>query len=163
MEGIDYVGKRVAVIGTGASGVQIIQEMGAVASQLTVYQRTPNLALPMGRKDLTVDEQNKLIDRITVKVRCASTLLMWAPWKLTTHAERCRRRWGKGEQREAYPVLKMVADPPQHSTIVIVPQTLGRSIDEDWTSSTGIAFSLVPHLKLLLFSFNGRQSHNKAH
>lgn len=60
VEGIDYVGKRVAVIGTGASGVQIIQEMGAVASQLTVYQRTPNLALPMGRKDLTAEEQNKL-------------------------------------------------------------------------------------------------------
>ncbi|KAK3680349.1 hypothetical protein LTR37_021309 [Vermiconidia calcicola] len=59
-EGVDFDNKRVAVIGTGASGVQIIQEMGAKASQLTVYQRTPNLALPMGRKDLTPEEQNKL-------------------------------------------------------------------------------------------------------
>jgi len=58
-EGIDYVGKRVAVIGTGASGVQCIQEMGPVAKQLTVYQRTPNLALPMGRRDLTAEEQNR--------------------------------------------------------------------------------------------------------
>ncbi len=46
-EGLDMTGRRVGVIGTGASGVQVIQEAGKVASQLTVYQRTPNLALPM--------------------------------------------------------------------------------------------------------------------
>jgi cation diffusion facilitator CzcD-associated flavoprotein CzcO len=46
-EDIDFNGKRVAVIGTGASGVQVIQEIGPVVSHLTVYQRTPNLALPM--------------------------------------------------------------------------------------------------------------------
>ncbi|KAF2173626.1 hypothetical protein M409DRAFT_15904 [Zasmidium cellare ATCC 36951] len=57
-EGVDYVGKKVAVIGTGASGVQIIQETGPVAEQVTVYQRTPNLALPMGRKELTKQEQD---------------------------------------------------------------------------------------------------------
>lgn len=59
-EGIDYNGKRVAIIGTGASGVQMIQEMGPVAEQLDVYQRTPNLALPMGRRDLTKEEQDRL-------------------------------------------------------------------------------------------------------
>ena len=48
------------MIGTGASGVQVIQEMGPVAEQLTVYQRTPNLALPMGRRDLTAEEQDRL-------------------------------------------------------------------------------------------------------
>ena len=58
-EGVDYKGKRVAIIGTGASGVQMIQEMGKTVSQLTVYQRTPNLALPMGKRDLTVEEQNQ--------------------------------------------------------------------------------------------------------
>jgi cyclohexanone monooxygenase len=45
--GIDLTGKRVGVIGTGASGVQVIQEAAAVAADLTVFQRTPNLALPM--------------------------------------------------------------------------------------------------------------------
>ena len=48
------------MIGTGASGVQVIQEMGPAAEQLTVYQRTPNLALPMGRRDLTAEEQDRL-------------------------------------------------------------------------------------------------------
>ena len=59
-EGLPYDGKKVAVIGTGASGVQIIQEMGATASELTVYQRTPNLALPMGRRSLSKEEQDNL-------------------------------------------------------------------------------------------------------
>lgn len=34
--------------------------MGPVATNLTVYQRTPNLALPMGRRDLTAEEQNAM-------------------------------------------------------------------------------------------------------
>jgi len=57
-EGIDYKDKRVAIIGTGASGVQMIQEMTPTAAQVTVYQRTPNLSLPMGRRDLTREEQD---------------------------------------------------------------------------------------------------------
>ncbi|KAF2213457.1 hypothetical protein CERZMDRAFT_58188 [Cercospora zeae-maydis SCOH1-5] len=59
-EGVDFKGKKVAIIGTGASGVQMIQEMGPVAEQLTVYQRTPNLALPMGKRPLSKEEQDAL-------------------------------------------------------------------------------------------------------
>ncbi|KAI9876540.1 MAG: hypothetical protein M1830_006281 [Pleopsidium flavum] len=55
--GVDVQGKRVAVIGTGASGVQIAQEWGPQAGSVKVFQRTPNLAVPMGRKDLTREEQ----------------------------------------------------------------------------------------------------------
>jgi len=56
-DGLDLTGRRVGVIGTGASGVQVIQEAGNVASQLTVFQRTPNLALPMRQQAL--DEQTQ--------------------------------------------------------------------------------------------------------
>jgi cation diffusion facilitator CzcD-associated flavoprotein CzcO len=56
-EGVDARGKRCAVIGTGASGVQIAQEWGPVVGSLKVFQRTPNLAVPMGKKDLTHEEQ----------------------------------------------------------------------------------------------------------
>ena len=59
IEGIDVRGQRCAVIGTGASGVQIAQEWGPIAGDLKVYQRTPNLAIPMGKRDLTAEEQNK--------------------------------------------------------------------------------------------------------
>jgi cyclohexanone monooxygenase len=50
---IDFQGRRVAVIGTGASGVQVIQELGPIAQQLTVFQRTPNLALPMRQRKMS--------------------------------------------------------------------------------------------------------------
>lgn len=46
-EGLDLKGKRVAVIGTGSSGVQVIQEIGPIVGQLTVFQRTPNIAIPI--------------------------------------------------------------------------------------------------------------------
>lgn len=56
-DGIDLTGKRVAVIGTGASGVQVAQECAPVAAQLTVFQRTPMIALPMRQRTLS-DEEN---------------------------------------------------------------------------------------------------------
>ncbi|MBV9564465.1 MAG: NAD(P)/FAD-dependent oxidoreductase, partial [Bradyrhizobium sp.] len=45
-EGVDLNGKRVAVIGTGSSGIQSIPLIAEQASELTVFQRTPNFALP---------------------------------------------------------------------------------------------------------------------
>ncbi|KAF5362785.1 hypothetical protein D9757_011013 [Collybiopsis confluens] len=52
-------GKKIGVIGTGASGVQVIQEAGAVAEHLTVFQRTPNLALPMRQSKLDPKEEER--------------------------------------------------------------------------------------------------------
>ncbi len=49
-QGLEMQGRRVGVIGTGASGVQVIQEAAKVAAHLTVFQRTPMLALPMQQK-----------------------------------------------------------------------------------------------------------------
>jgi hypothetical protein len=56
-EGVDFKGKRVGVIGTGASGVQVIQEVYEDVAELTVFQRTPNLALPMRQRKL--DDETK--------------------------------------------------------------------------------------------------------
>ena len=43
---VDLRGKRVAIIGTGASAVQIIPEIAPLVEQLTVFQRTPIWCLP---------------------------------------------------------------------------------------------------------------------
>lgn len=45
-EGVDFTGKRVAVVGTGSSGIQSIPIIAEQAAQLTVFQRTPNFSLP---------------------------------------------------------------------------------------------------------------------
>ncbi|QBJ96737.1 NAD(P)/FAD-dependent oxidoreductase [Rhodococcus sp. ABRD24] len=47
-EPVDFTGKRVGVIGTGSSGIQAIAEIAKTAGHLTVFQRTPNYATPIG-------------------------------------------------------------------------------------------------------------------
>lgn len=59
-EGIDFAGKRVAVIGTGASGVQAIQEIVKTAEQLTVFQRRPNWCTPLHNRPISKDEMEKI-------------------------------------------------------------------------------------------------------
>ncbi|KAL0571529.1 hypothetical protein V5O48_010445 [Marasmius crinis-equi] len=56
-QGVDVKGKKVAVIGTGASGVQVIQEIGSEVGHLTVFQRTPNICLPMRQTKLGAAKQ----------------------------------------------------------------------------------------------------------
>jgi cation diffusion facilitator CzcD-associated flavoprotein CzcO len=53
---IDFSGKRVAVIGTGSSGVQVIQELAKVAGALYVFQRSPTWCTPLGNGPLTTEE-----------------------------------------------------------------------------------------------------------
>jgi len=45
-EPVELAGKRVGVIGTGATGVQVIQTIGPIVEHLTVFQRTPNYIVP---------------------------------------------------------------------------------------------------------------------
>jgi cation diffusion facilitator CzcD-associated flavoprotein CzcO/acetyl esterase/lipase len=45
-EGVDLTGKRVGVIGTGSSGIQSIPIMAQQASEMVVFQRTPNFSIP---------------------------------------------------------------------------------------------------------------------
>ncbi|MGA6222082.1 flavin-containing monooxygenase [Streptomyces umbrinus] len=47
-EPVDFTGKRVAVIGTGSTGIQVIQEVAKEAAHLTVFQRSPAYAAPLG-------------------------------------------------------------------------------------------------------------------
>ncbi len=58
-EGVDLEGRSVAVIGTGASGVQVIQEAARVAEHVTVFQRTPIMALAMQQQRLTHEQQDE--------------------------------------------------------------------------------------------------------
>lgn len=59
-DGVNFHGKRIGVIGTGASGVQVAQEAAKRAAHLTVFQRTPILALPMQQRILNADEQRRM-------------------------------------------------------------------------------------------------------
>jgi cation diffusion facilitator CzcD-associated flavoprotein CzcO len=55
-EHVDFTGKRVAVIGTGSSGIQSIPVIAEQAEHLYVFQRTPNYSVPAGNAPLTATE-----------------------------------------------------------------------------------------------------------
>lgn len=57
--GVDVKGKKVAVIGTGSTGIQITQEWAKEADETFLFQRTPNLCLPMAQQRLDVPKQEK--------------------------------------------------------------------------------------------------------
>jgi len=93
-ENVDFSGKRVAVIGTGSSGVQSIPLIAGQASQLYVFQRTPNYSVPAGNRPLSADEV------ADVKAN---------------YAERRRLSWrsGGGSPHIAHPKLTMEASPAE--------------------------------------------------
>lgn len=93
-EPVDFTGKRVAVIGTGSSGIQSIPIIAEAASQLYVFQRTPNYSVPAGNRPLSDS------DRAEVKAH---------------YAERRRISWrsGGGSPHVAHPKLTMEATPEE--------------------------------------------------
>lgn len=93
-EPVDFTGKRVAVIGTGSSGIQSIPIIAEAASQLYVFQRTPNYSVPAGNRPLSDS------DRAEVKAH---------------YAERRRMSWrsGGGSPHVAHPKLTMEAAPEE--------------------------------------------------
>ena len=59
-EGVDFTGKRVAVIGTGSSGIQSIPIIAEQAAELTVFQRTPNFSLPARNGPIPSDKREAI-------------------------------------------------------------------------------------------------------
>lgn len=57
-EDLDVKGKKVALVGTGATAVQITQEVAKEAEHLTVFMRRPSLCLPAGQRSLTPAENH---------------------------------------------------------------------------------------------------------
>jgi cation diffusion facilitator CzcD-associated flavoprotein CzcO len=91
---VDFTGKRVAVIGTGSSGIQSVPVIAEQAERLYVFQRTPNYSVPAGNRLLTD------ADRMAVKA---------------DYAERRRQSWRSagGSPHVAYPKLTMEATPQE--------------------------------------------------
>lgn len=59
-EPVELSGKRVAVIGTGATGVQVIPAIASEARELTVFQRRPNWCAPLHNAEITVEEMAEI-------------------------------------------------------------------------------------------------------
>jgi cation diffusion facilitator CzcD-associated flavoprotein CzcO len=59
-DGVDFKGKRVGIIGTGATAVQAIPEIAKEAAHLTVFQRTPYFAVPLQNEVMTPEEDQRI-------------------------------------------------------------------------------------------------------
>ena len=57
---VEFAGKRVAVIGTGASGVQLIQTIAKTVKHLTVFQRRPNWCSPLNNGPINAEEMDRI-------------------------------------------------------------------------------------------------------
>ncbi len=57
---IDLAGKRVAVVGTGSSAVQVVPSIADAAERVTLFQREPGWVMPKPDRDLSDDERARL-------------------------------------------------------------------------------------------------------
>lgn len=62
-EGLDFSGKRVGIIGSGPTAVQVIQTIAPDTGHLTVFQRTANWCTPLRNRTLTPAEQQDQASR----------------------------------------------------------------------------------------------------
>ena len=73
-EKIDFTGKNVAIIGTGATAIQAIQELAKDAGQLSVYQRNPNWCAPLNNGKISKEEMQDIRARYPeILERCKET------------------------------------------------------------------------------------------
>lgn len=61
-EGLEYEGKRVGIIGCGATTVQMVPVMAKTAANVTVFQRTPNFVMPAVQKPMTPEWEKDIKD-----------------------------------------------------------------------------------------------------
>ena len=62
-EPVNLIGKRVAVIGTGATAIQVIGEIADKVGDLTVFQRRPNWAAPLQNAEISPEEMAEIKTR----------------------------------------------------------------------------------------------------
>lgn len=106
-DGVNLAGKRVAVIGTGSSAIQSIPLIAEQAAHLTVFQRTPNFALPAHNGPAPSDRMSLLqSDRATYREQARQSMAgvpypqqMAVSWQLSDAERRARfeEAWGKGD------------------------------------------------------------------
>ena len=68
VEGVDMKGKKMAVIGNGATGIQIAQTGARDVSELGVFIRTPNTAIPMNQQRIDREQAKKDLDQLSHKL-----------------------------------------------------------------------------------------------
>ena len=111
-EGVDFSGRRVGVIGTGSSGIQMIPIIAEQAKHLIVFQRTANFSVPAENRPITPE-----FDR--------------------SHKEKYRY-WRDEAKRTPFGIAGHPA--PMRSALEDAPEERERVYEEKWGTGGNISF-----------------------
>lgn len=136
----DFRGKRVAVIGTGASAVQIVPELVRQAAQVKVFQRTPAWVLP--RPDAATAPWLRTLFRRLPRAQSAYRGLLFAlheamaagvVWTspVTSVFERLSRAWLRSQVRDPWLRRQLTPDFRLGCKRVLVSNDWYRSLQAD--------------------------------
>ncbi|TKJ17998.1 steroid monooxygenase [Blastococcus sp. CCUG 61487] len=127
-EGVDFTGKRVAVVGTGSSGIQSIPLIAEQAAQVTVFQRTPNFSIPAHNGPPPAERVERLrTDReayreagkwSSIGVPGEPTDVMGVTAPEDVRRQRLEAAWQAGELREIYSIFADQAVNPASNEII---------------------------------------------
>jgi cation diffusion facilitator CzcD-associated flavoprotein CzcO len=107
---VDLTGRRVAVIGTGASAVQFIPEIAPRVDRLTVYQRTPPWVLP--RHDRPVPAPARaLLATLPGLLRAWRAVQYWRREAIALGLAYKPKLMGRGQKQSARFKERVIADP----------------------------------------------------
>jgi cyclohexanone monooxygenase len=108
---VELAGRRVGIIGTGSSGIQVMPEIAEVAAATVVFQRTANFCVPSWNRPLTEDEQR---------------------WVRANYPElRAKARVSPGG---------LPLDPPEQSALEVDPEERTRRYEASWMSGSAARF-----------------------
>jgi cation diffusion facilitator CzcD-associated flavoprotein CzcO/acetyl esterase/lipase len=152
-EEVKLAGKRVAVIGTGSSGIQSIPVIAEQASQLTVFQRTPNFALPAHNGPAPADRAALLQgDRAAYREQARQSLagVPWpqqtaVSWQLSEDERRARfeKAWAAGDL--VYILTQLWADQGVDADGNALLADMIREKIRDTVKDPDVAAALSPH------------------
>ncbi|GHJ97331.1 flavin-binding monooxygenase [Streptomyces sp. NE5-10] len=109
-EDLDYAGKRVVVIGSGATAVTLVPSMAPTAAHVTMLQRTPTYILPIPRADAVANALKKYLGErrghaLSRRKNIAQQRLVWSFCRRFPKAARRLIRWINTRQLPVgYPV-----------------------------------------------------------
>ncbi len=116
-ERVDFTGRLVAAIGTGSSGIQSIPLIAEQASQLTVFQRTPNFSIPADNGPAPADRLKRLGEdrdgyRLSARwsrggIPVETTDILGVTASEAVRRQRFEAAWGQGE---LFGILGVFAD-----------------------------------------------------
>ncbi len=106
-DGLDLAGRRVGVLGTGSSAVQVVAEAATCAAEVKVFQREPNWMLPKGSREFSPLERRMNRNPLVHRWRRLGLYLRYDTRQLRmSHA----RRDGRVNRQRRHASEKFLAD-----------------------------------------------------